>query len=279
VRVESQTGQFLGWAAFSPTSRIRARIWSFQSEERIDAAFFEKQVAAAVAMRARLQVPSNGVRLIHGEADGLPGLIVDSYDDTLVAQFLSAGTDLFKAEIVKALVLHTGAKRVFERSDSGVRALEGLGPVTGWLYRAEGSSDAPVANLSVEGVTLAHTAPTFMKPFAMPSGGDFSVRLDAALVLRGTVGARVRGCSFVGLGGNALLKWLGEQGECFVDGDREDRCLIGKGARVLALEDVGPVAPILGRDHDAVGRICTEFTRQREQLHGGVELDRHLGDL
>ena len=141
VRVESQTGQFLGWASFSPTSKIRARIWSFQSEERIDSAFFERQVAAAVAMRARLQVPSNGVRLIHGEADGLPGLIVDRYDDTLVAQFLSAGTERFKADIVKALVLHTDAKRVFERSDSGVRGLEGLPAVTGWLHRAEGASD------------------------------------------------------------------------------------------------------------------------------------------
>ena len=141
VRVESQTGQFLGWASFSPTSKIRARIWSFQSDERIDSAFFERQVAAAVAMRARLQVPSNGVRLIHGEADGLPGLIVDRYDDTLVAQFLSAGTERFKADIVKALVLHTDAKRVFERSDSGVRGLEGLPAVTGWLHRAEGTSD------------------------------------------------------------------------------------------------------------------------------------------
>ena len=141
VRVESQTGQFLGWASFSPTSKIRARIWSFQSEERIDSAFFERQVAAAVAMRARLQVPSNGVRLIHGEADGLPGLIVDRYDDTLVAQFLSAGTERFKADIVKALVLHTDAKRVFERSDSGVRGLEGLPAVTGWLHRAEGAND------------------------------------------------------------------------------------------------------------------------------------------
>ena len=141
VRVESQTGQFLGWASFSPTSKIRARIWSFQSEERIDSAFFERQVAAAVAMRTRLQVPSNGVRLIHGEADGLPGLIVDRYDDTLVAQFLSAGTERFKADIVKALVLHTDAKRVFERSDSGVRGLEGLPAVTGWLYRAEGAND------------------------------------------------------------------------------------------------------------------------------------------
>jgi 23S rRNA (cytosine1962-C5)-methyltransferase len=141
VRVESQTGQFLGWASFSPTSKIRARIWSFQSDERIDSAFFERQVAAAVAMRARLQVPSNGVRLIHGEADGLPGLIVDRYDDTLVAQFLSAGTERFKADIVKALVLHTDAKRVFERSDSGVRGLEGLPAVTGWLFRAEGAND------------------------------------------------------------------------------------------------------------------------------------------
>jgi 23S rRNA (cytosine1962-C5)-methyltransferase len=87
-------------------------------------------------------VPSNGVRLIHGEADGLPGLIVDSYDGTLVAQFLSAGTERFKADIVKALVLHTGAQRVFERSDSGVRGLEGLEPVKGWLFRSPGASDS-----------------------------------------------------------------------------------------------------------------------------------------
>ena len=93
-------------------------------------------------MRSRLQVPSNGVRLIHGEADGLPGLIVDSYDGTLVAQFLSAGTERFKADIVKALVLHTGAQRVFERSDSGVRGLEGLEAKTGWLFRSPGASDA-----------------------------------------------------------------------------------------------------------------------------------------
>jgi len=142
VRVESETGQFLGWAAFSPSSKIRARIWSFKESEHIDADFFERQVATAVAMRSRLQVPSNGVRLIHGEADGLPGLIVDSYDGTLVAQFLSAGTERFKPDIVKALVLHTGAHRVFERSDSGVRGLEGLEAKTGWLFRSSGASDS-----------------------------------------------------------------------------------------------------------------------------------------
>ena len=140
VRVESNTGQFLGWAAFSPTSRIRARIWSFDLDERIDAAFFGRKVAQAVAMRTRLQLPSEGVRLIHGEADGLPGLIVDRYRDTLVAQFLSAGTERFKSLLVEALVAHTGAQRVFERSDSGVRGLEGLPPITGWLYVAPGCS-------------------------------------------------------------------------------------------------------------------------------------------
>ena len=73
------------------------------------------------------------------------------------------------------------------------------------LIHAEGGMDAPLSNLTLRGLTFSHTAPTFMKPYAMPSGGDFSVRLDAAVVLRGTAGAAVEGCSFVGLGGNALL--------------------------------------------------------------------------
>ena len=133
VRVESNTGQFLGWAAFSPTSRIRARIWSFEVDEHIDAAFFGRRVAQAVAMRARLQVPSEGVRLIHGEADGLPGLIVDRYGDTLVAQFLSSGTERWKDVIADALLAQTGLTKLYERSDSGVRGLEGLQPATGWL--------------------------------------------------------------------------------------------------------------------------------------------------
>jgi 23S rRNA (cytosine1962-C5)-methyltransferase len=72
------------------------RAWSFDEAERIDAAFFERRVAQAVAMRARLPIASDGVRLVHGEADGLPGLIVDRYGDTLSAQFLSAGTERWK---------------------------------------------------------------------------------------------------------------------------------------------------------------------------------------
>ena len=118
---------------------IRVRAWTFDEAERIDADFFARRVQAAVAMRTRLGLRSNGVRLIHGEADGLPGLIVDRYDDILSAQFLSAGTERWKPQIADALLAATGCTRLFERSDSGVRQMEGLQPVKGWL-RGEGAT-------------------------------------------------------------------------------------------------------------------------------------------
>src|SRR5512139_4229645 len=118
---------------------ISVRAWSFDEAERIDAAFFERRIARALALRARLPIDSDGVRLIHGEADGLPGLIVDRYADTLSAQFLSAGTERWKATIADLLLAATGTTRLYERSDSGVRKLEGLEPVTGWL-RGDGDT-------------------------------------------------------------------------------------------------------------------------------------------
>jgi len=139
VRVVSTAGEFLCTAAYSPNSSIKLRAWSFDEAEAIDAAFFERRIRAAIALRARLGIESNGVRLVHGEADGLPGLIVDRYADTLVAQFGAAGTDTWKDTIADALLAATGLSRLYERSDSGVRQLEGLPPVTGWL-RGEGST-------------------------------------------------------------------------------------------------------------------------------------------
>jgi len=119
------------------------RAWSFDEAERIDAAFFERRIARAVALRQRLPIDSDGMRLVHGEADGLPGLIVDRYADTLSAQFLAAGTERWKAEIAGLLLAATGSSRLYERSDSGVRALEGLEPVRGWL-RGEGATEVGI---------------------------------------------------------------------------------------------------------------------------------------
>ena len=137
VRVESAQGEFLAWAAFSPNSRIRARAWSFDEAQRIDAAFLSSLVQRAVRARQRMYIQSDSMRLVHGEADGLPGLIVDRYGDTLVAQFLSAGVEHFKEELAQALLAETGLHKLYERSDSSFRAVEGLPEVTGWL-RGEG---------------------------------------------------------------------------------------------------------------------------------------------
>jgi 23S rRNA (cytosine1962-C5)-methyltransferase len=139
VRVVAHDGRFLAWAAYSPTSMIRVRAWSFDEAERIDAGFFERRIQQAIALRARLPIESDGVRLVHGEADGLPGLIVDRYADILSAQFLSAGTERWKQTIADLLLKHTGLTRLYERSDSGVRSLEGLPAATGWL-RGEGGT-------------------------------------------------------------------------------------------------------------------------------------------
>ncbi len=143
VRVQAFDGRFLAWAAYSPQSQIRVRAWSFDEAERIDAAFFERRIVQALAIRARLPIESDGLRLIHGEADGLPGLIVDRYADTLSAQFLAAGAERWKSTIADLLIKHTGLARLYERSDASSRALEGLPSVTGWL-RGEGATELTI---------------------------------------------------------------------------------------------------------------------------------------
>ena len=143
VRVQAADGKFLAWAAYSPTSMIRLRAWSFDEAERIDAAFIERRVVQALAVRARLPIASDGQRLIHGEADGLPGLIVDRYADTLCAQFGSSGAERWKATLADALLKATGLARLYERSDASVRSLEGLEPRTGWL-RGSGATEVTI---------------------------------------------------------------------------------------------------------------------------------------
>ena len=156
VRVESHAGQFLAWGAFSPLSMFRVRAWSFDEAERIDAAFFNARLQRAVALRARLGIDSDGQRLVHAEADGLPGLIVDRYGAVLSAQFLSAGAERWRDVIADALCHVTGAQQLYERSDASVRALEGLPPRTGW-QRGQGATDLAITEHGwTLGVDVAH---------------------------------------------------------------------------------------------------------------------------
>ena len=135
VDVLDAGGQFVARGAYSPESQIRVRIWSFDPEEQIDAAFFRARLGRALALRQSLQLgsASSAMRLFHAESDGLPGLVVDRYRDTLVIQVLSAGIERWRQTLADLLLEQTDAERIYERSDVEVRRLEGLPERTGLL--------------------------------------------------------------------------------------------------------------------------------------------------
>jgi len=134
VDLISSEGHFLARASYSPISQIRARVWTF-NDEPVDKEFFRRKIKAAIALRNTQNVTrnSNAYRLIHAESDGIPGLIVDRYDDVLVLQSLTAGSEFWKETIADLLVEETGVQNIYERSDADVRELEGLKPITGIL--------------------------------------------------------------------------------------------------------------------------------------------------
>ncbi|WP_322065606.1 class I SAM-dependent rRNA methyltransferase [Burkholderia ubonensis] len=151
VIVRAHDGRFLARGAYSPHSQIRVRVWSFDETEPIDHAFFKRRVQRAVAHRNTMVSGTGAVRLVFGEADGLPGLIVDHYvEDSgaasprgqLVCQFMAAGVEAWKDAIVAALVGATGCPNVYERSDVSIREKEGLEQTTGVL-----AGDPPPATL------------------------------------------------------------------------------------------------------------------------------------
>ena len=126
VRVESSAGKFLGFAAWSPKSQIRLRFWSFKEQDQIDENFIHFRLQKALSNRSSSDLASNAKRLVHGEADGLPGLIVDQYNQVLVLQILSVGMEYWREILIQQLIELTGLEFVFERSDAEVRRLEGL---------------------------------------------------------------------------------------------------------------------------------------------------------
>jgi len=141
VEIYSLEGDFWGLGAFSPESQIRVRVWTFAADTAIDQDFFRHRLQQAMAGRVSLATAPVPVayRLVNAESDGLPGLIVDRYADFLVCQFLSAGVERHKAEIVAALSELMPVAGIFERSDTESRHKEGLEPHTGVLAGKEPS--------------------------------------------------------------------------------------------------------------------------------------------
>jgi len=138
VRVEDSNGRFLALGAWSAQSQIRVRVWSFDPAETIDRGFFRRRIETAIALRgAAVNLEDGACRLVNAEADGLPGVIVDRYGAWLVCQFLSAGADRWKQDIVNNLVEVLSPHGIYERSDVEVRNLEGLPPALGLLAGEE----------------------------------------------------------------------------------------------------------------------------------------------
>lgn len=137
VAVRAADGAWLAWAAYAPASSIRARCWSFVESELPEPAWLAARVRAAIARRAPLAAVTNAVRLVFGEADGLPGFVADRYADQLVVQLQAAGVDAQRDVLLDALVAATGCADVYERSDSATRRREGLPPAAGVARGAE----------------------------------------------------------------------------------------------------------------------------------------------
>ena len=142
VDVVMPSGRFYARGLYNPASKIRVRILTFQ-EEPITPAFWRERIAQAVRLRTRIASETTAYRLIYGEADRLPGLIVDRYDDVLVMQTLSSGMDRRKEMLADLLCEATASARVYLRNDAKSRLLEGLSPVTGFL-RGDGGTTVEV---------------------------------------------------------------------------------------------------------------------------------------
>jgi 23S rRNA (cytosine1962-C5)-methyltransferase len=131
VRVFSSDNIFLGTGYYNPKSLIRIRMLS-REDEIIDLEFLAKRISDAMKKRGDIKKISNAYRIIFSEADGLPGLILDMYNDTAVFQITTLGMDFLKQHVINAVREVIKPSYIYEKSDSTVRIAEGLKPVAGW---------------------------------------------------------------------------------------------------------------------------------------------------
>ncbi len=133
VEVVNHEGVFMARGACSQKSQITVRVWTWDQQEMIDAAFFRSRLE--IAIRKRSPILADGAttacRLVNAESDGLPGVIVDRYGDWVVLQCLTVGAERWKQTIAEQLVALTGCRGVYDRSDAETRIKEGLKSATG----------------------------------------------------------------------------------------------------------------------------------------------------
>ena len=132
VAVHSYNGTFIGKGYINPNSQIRIRILTYRKDEEIDESFFLKKITAAWQYRQKIGYTDN-CRVVFGESDGIPGLIIDKYNDHFAIQTVALGIDKWKDAIEAAINTIFSPKGIYERNDVSVRTLEGLEQRSGFL--------------------------------------------------------------------------------------------------------------------------------------------------
>ena len=158
IDVRSEKGTYLGTGLWSEKSKIRIRVLDHNANETFSDAFFERRVRYAVQYRFDVMGEDvNACRLIHGEADGLPGLTVDRYEDILVSELLSYGIDQRKQIIYQALLKEladrgTVIRGIYERNEAQLREKEGLPLHKGWAEIGIEPPDVPLVEITENGI-------------------------------------------------------------------------------------------------------------------------------
>jgi 23S rRNA (cytosine1962-C5)-methyltransferase len=152
VEIRSFGGEVIAIASFSEFSQIVARVWTFDAGQTVDKDFIKKQIHTAISIRSSLnqEISSNAYRIVNAEADHIPGLIVDKYDQFLVCQFLSAGAEFWREAIIEILVEEFNPAGIYERSDTDSRTKEGLEKKSGVIYGEDPPSDLVITEDGVK---------------------------------------------------------------------------------------------------------------------------------
>lgn len=277
VRLTNVGGKAMAVAQFNPHSLIAARILSRNQNAQIDAGFLERRLARALQLRERLYDQPH-YRLVHAEADGLPGLVIDRFGDTLVIQANSAGMDRLKGELLSALDRVLPTARIIFRNDSPVREREGL------------SLDVDVAKGEAEGlVELQENGVTFVAdPIrGQKTGWYFDQRDNRAFAARLAKGERVLdlysyggGFSVMALAAGAKEVFAIDRSEAALDLAQHAAERNGLGQRLTtSREEAFAALDRLTREKQRFGLVVTDppsFVKSKRDLQAGLKGYRKL---
>lgn len=278
VRLETANGEALGVAMFNPHPLISARLLSRDAGAAIDADFLAARLQAALDLRERLY-PGGCYRLIHAEADGLPGTVIDRYGDVVTIQANTAGMDRLTPALLDAVERVLAPATVVLRNDSAARALEGLPQATKVV---KGAIDGPVP--------LTENGRRFFADLAegQKTGWFYDQRDNRAAVARLAADRRVLDVYSYAGGFGVLAACAGASEVVAVD--RSDRALalaeqaaqandVAQRCRFVKAEAFGELERIASERFDIVVADPPAFVKSKKELNQGARGYRKLARL